>query len=548
MRLLLAPIFAFALIGTTTPETRFSVTLARDDTGHAGGRLLLFAEAATAENATFDAVDIRGPGDRIAVAARDITDFGPDRRVTIDTEESAFSTGFTTLPAGPYRVQVVLDRNRDYAYGGRGPGDLVSKVVTVRFPLTSVPSIALEDAVSPAAAQFDTAGLPPRAAEQITASRAHLHEEQITSNALTRFRGTEQKIRAWILTPPGYDSKARVTYPTVYTAGGFGTTHKLDGQQLSRIWHLMEAGAIPPMIWVAVDYATATGTTEFADSVNNGPWGLALVTEVIPTLEARYRMDAKPSGRFLTGHSSGGWFALWTMVRYPAFFGGSWATSPDPVDFHDFLGVDLYAPDANMYRDSRGAPRPLERDHGKILATIEQAAKLEAILGRDGGQFRSFDCAFSPRGADGSAAFLFDRQSGAIEPTVAAYWRENYDISRRIETNWGQLKPYLEGKVHVTTGAADSFYLERSVRRLEGTFRKVGARAEFTYVPNASHGVSEVYARGEDRSALWKEIASAMYAVARPGRAAAKDSQPRGHNNRNQLEDRRITPARTRVT
>jgi enterochelin esterase-like enzyme len=292
---------------------------------------------------------------------------------------------------------VVLDRNGDYAYGGRGPGDLLSKVVTVRFPLISAPSIALEDAVPPAAGQFDTAGLPPRAAEQITASRAHLHEETITSEVLTRFRGTERKVAAWVLTPPGYDPKAQTTYPTVYTAGGFGTTHKLDGQQLSRIWHLMETGAMPPMIWVALDDATATGTTEFADSVNNGPWGLALVTEVIPTLEARYRMDAKPSGRFLTGHSSGGWFALWTMVRYPTLFGGSWATSPDPVDFHDFLGADLCEPGANMYRDSASAARPLERDHGKVMATVQQAAKLEATLGRNGGQLRSFEWTFSPR-------------------------------------------------------------------------------------------------------------------------------------------------------
>jgi hypothetical protein len=88
MRLLLAVVFAIALVGATAPETRFSVTLSLDDTAHAGGRLLLFAEAATAENATSDAVDVRGPGDRVAVAACDIPDFGPDRRVTIDTQES----------------------------------------------------------------------------------------------------------------------------------------------------------------------------------------------------------------------------------------------------------------------------------------------------------------------------------------------------------------------------------------------------------------------------------------------------------------------------
>ncbi|MBY9063396.1 hypothetical protein K7957_10695 [Sphingomonas yunnanensis] len=95
---------------------------------------------------------------------------------------------------------------------------------------------------------------------------------------------------AWVLTPPGYDPASRRTYPTVYTAGGFGVGHKLGGQQLSRIWRLTETGAIPPMIWVAFDHATATGTTEFADSANNGPWGEALVRDVIPALEARYRI------------------------------------------------------------------------------------------------------------------------------------------------------------------------------------------------------------------------------------------------------------------
>ena len=167
-----------------------------------------------------------------------------------------------------------------------------------------------------------------------------------------------------MLTPPGYDPTSRKIYPTVYTAGALGADHKLTGQQLSRMWHLMETGAMLPMIWVALDHSSRSGTTELADSVNNGSWGAALVGEVIPALEARYRMDARESGCFLIGHSLGGWFALWAIVRYPHLFGGSWATVPDPVDFHDFLGVDLYAPNANMYYSANGkqrgrAPDPL---------------------------------------------------------------------------------------------------------------------------------------------------------------------------------------------
>ena len=298
MRQLLTAVAAFALPGAAMPETRIAVTLPSGFPADAKGRLLIFAEPATSTNAADDAVDIGRP-DRpdISVAARDVTGFGANRTVMIDTQETAVPNGFASLAPGTYRVQAVLDRNFDYAYAGRGPGDLVSKAVTIDLPFTAATSIALDHVVPADTGQFDTTGLPPRAAEQIAASRPHLHDERIASHLLTDFHGSPQTVAAWVLTPPGYDPHASTTYPTVYTAGGFGTTHKLDGQQLSRIWHLMETGAIPPMIWVALDYATPTGTTEFADGVNNGPWGQALVAEVIPTLEARYRMDARPSGR-----------------------------------------------------------------------------------------------------------------------------------------------------------------------------------------------------------------------------------------------------------
>lgn len=527
MRIYLLPA-ALALISTTTPDTRFAVTLPSTVAKDAGGRLLLFLEPATPANASADTVDLGDAGEqRVSVAARDLAGFGETRTAFVDAEETAFPRGFAALPSGLYRVQAVLDRDGSYNYGGRGPGDFVSKVVTVRLPLESPQPIALDHAVSGEPAQFDVAGLPPKAAEQIMGSRAHLHEEQIASPHLARFRGSGQTIAAWVLTPPGYDPTARRTYPTVFTAGGFGATHKLDGQQLSRQWHLMETGDIPPMIWVALDYGGPTGTNEFADSVNNGPWGQSLVSEVIPALESRYRMDAKPSGRFLTGHSSGGWFALYAMVRYPALFGGAWATSPDPPDFRDFLGVDLYAPDSNMYRNARGETRPMQRDHGNVRMTIEQGAKLESVLGRDGGQLRSFEWVFSPRRADGTPAYLFDRTTGDVDPSVAAYWRQNFDMGRIIAADWPKLRKHLDGKLHVTVGTADSYYLDGSVRRLESAIRKVGGKTDFTYVADANHSMSQVYARSGDRNALWKDMTNKMYSLARP---QAHSSVRQGNN------------------
>ena len=110
----------------------------------------------------------------------------------------------------------------------------------------------------------------------------------------------------------------------------------------------------PPMICVLLDESLPEGTHEFADSVNNGPWGAALTKEFIPWLESKYHMDARPSGRLLNGHSSGGWATLQLQVNYPQVFGGTWSTSPDPSDFHNFTGPGLYAPHANLYHKADG--------------------------------------------------------------------------------------------------------------------------------------------------------------------------------------------------
>ena len=79
------------------------------------------------------------------------------------------------------------------------------------------------------------------------------------------------------------------------------------------------------------------------------------------------------------------------QVNYPDVFGGTWSTSPDPSDFHDFTGPDLYAAHANVYRKPDGSPWPIMRDEGKVMATLEQFTHLEDVLGPYCGQNRFFD-------------------------------------------------------------------------------------------------------------------------------------------------------------
>ena len=190
---------------------------------------------------------------------------------------------------------------------------------------------------------------------------------------------------------------------------------------------------------------------EFADSANNGPWGAALTSEFIPHLEARYRLDPRAEARFLNGHSSGGWATLWLQVTYPKIFGGTWSTSPDSSDFHDWSGIDLYAPHANVYRKGDGTAYPIVRDGEHIVVTLQQAAQVERVLGPHGGQFSSFDYVFSPRGADGLPLPMFDRLTGAVNPGVVSAW-QRYDIVHTIQSHWPELQPDLDGKIHVYVG------------------------------------------------------------------------------------------------
>src|SRR5205085_9577287 len=132
------------------------------------------------------------------------------------------------------------------------------------------------------------------------------------------------------------------------------------------------------------------------------------------------------------------WATLQLQINYPKIFGGTWSTSPDPSDFHDFTGVNLYAANANLYQRPDGTPTPLIRDSGKVVATFEQFAKTEAVLGPYGGQISSFDWVFSPKDKSGAPEPMFDRTTGAVNARVVEYWRDPLDLAPIVQTTWAK--------------------------------------------------------------------------------------------------------------
>jgi hypothetical protein len=214
------------------------------------------------------------------------------------------------------------------------------------------------------------------------------------------------------------------------------------------------------------------------------------------------------------------------QTRYPKLFGGTWSTSPDPSDFHDFTGVDIYAPRANAYVTPDGSKRPLAREGGKVIAAMEDFTRLEVVEGPVGGQEASFDWVFSPKGPDGRPLPMFDRVTGEVDPAVAAYWRDHYDIAHRLAADWPRLKPDLDGKIHIAVGTADTFYLDGAAHRLQAVLDGLGAKSRFQFIPGRTH--FDLYQVGDKPWGLLEGYTWEMYAIARPNTHLAGSHPPGG--------------------
>ncbi|MGA1266970.1 MAG: alpha/beta hydrolase-fold protein [Phycisphaerales bacterium] len=372
---------------------------------------------------------------------------------------------------GRFMVQAVFKRSR--AEGGvQAPGNLLSEPVEVELDAGTADTVELELSRS----------VPPLALPE-SPSLVVIEEP---SPMLTRATGRPVLHRAAVVLPPGYHDvhHARRMWPTVYVIPGFGGRMTAAVDQLRLFTAPGSDLAVPQAVHVFLDPEGPFGHHGFADSVINGPRGAALVQELVPLLEQRFRLIASPPARLLTGHSSGGWSSLWLQLTNPEFFGGCWSSAPDPVDFSAFQQSDLYR-DTSLFADEQGQERgsfrrpvgPME----KVLMTVREEMGMERAIDPSGGSGQQWDawCAMfgTPDPVTGMPARLADPSSGAIDRKLVEDAWSSYDMARLVERRWMQLQPVLRDKVRVLVGDRDNFYLERAVQRFR---EKVQALAKAT--------------------------------------------------------------------
>jgi len=385
-------------------------------------------------------------------------------------------------------VKLHMDRGEGQNWR-RSPGNLHSDTVRVRFAGGAVEA-------APMALNHVVPAIPPYE------DTAHLKHVRIQSRLLTEFWGRPMPIGANVLLPKGYDEHPEVRYPVHYIQGHFprGGVARFREDPESPAYKVWNADGLPRFIQVTFEHACPYYDDSYGvNSANVGPYGDAIITELIPYIEKTFRAIGRPEARVLSGGSTGGWISLAMQVYYPDVFAGTWTFFPDPVDFRKYQVVDLYR-DANAYymeSEWTRVPRGAERDtSGNLIFTQEQENLYEEAIGdrfRSGGQWAIWNAVFGPVAADGYPAPLWDPVTGRIDREVVEWAGERYDLRRYVEKHWGEIGARLAGKIHVYCGRMDNFYLNEACYLLQDSLAMLTNPpygGEFRYGDRGGHGWS----------------------------------------------------------
>jgi S-formylglutathione hydrolase FrmB len=390
----------------------------------------------------------------------DVKNVSPGSTVVIDDKAASYPVPLSDVERGTYYAQAVWDRNLGGRSIAESPGNMYSTATKVTFTKDYKKIFAIVcDKVVP---------------EQSFAETQFVKELKVPSKLLSDFSKKPTTVNAAVLLPATYYTQPTKKFPVLFYVFGYGGDyHRLSGDT--------EGSALIDTIScieVVLDGNCTLGHSVYANSDNNGPWGDALVKELIPELENKFRCNG---ARLLTGHSSGGWTVLWLQTQYPSTFAGCWSSSPDPVDFRNFQKINLYNGE-NMFYDKDSALRNVATVAGFIpWASQKQAYQAETVIYR-GEQMHSFDAVFSGKGADGNPERICDPLTGAVNTKVFEHWKR-YDISSNVRTNWGTLKKDLQGKIRVSVGEGDNFLLNHAVHLFDDEMKKLNAGFVFAYVP-----------------------------------------------------------------
>lgn len=519
---------------------RFSVILPTEQTEKPlDGRLLLLLSNDSSDEPRMQINDT--PKSQL-VYGTTVDGWQPSKSIVVDDGASGYPIrNLRDVKPGEYFVQALLHRYETFHRSdgktvklpmdrGEGqhwniaPGNLYSKPQRITIGQNSNEiRLELSQQIPPIAQPADT---------------KYVRHIRIQSQVLSKFWGRPMFLSAIVLMPEGFDSHPEAHFPLMvfhdhfvsdftdfrttppdpnlkpdyserFHIAGYNKIQQEEGYKFYQQW----TGANFPRVLIAkIQHANPYYDDSYAvDSANVGPYGTAIETELIPAIEKQFRGIGQGWARFLYGGSTGGWESLAAQVFYPDHYNGAFAACPDPVDFRAYTNIDLYKQKNAFYLEGahKRVAQPAMRDYlGHTTLTLEDNQAYELALGdhgRSGEQFDIWQAVYSPVGEDGYPQPIFNKSTGDIDPDVAKYWREHYDLRAYLERHWAEIGPKLKGKIHIYVGSEDTYFLNDAVYLMEDFLKsaspayegevKYGERAEHCWNgdPNAPNYLSRLH-------------------------------------------------------
>ena len=515
-------------LATTAPQPApFTVRLpASAGTTALDGRLLLFISKDASREPRLQ-VDYTSLS-TAQVFGVDVDGWKPGEERMFDASVLGYPlASLSELPAGDYTVQALLHKYETFRLAtghtvklpmdrGEGqqfssaPGNIHSAPQKIRWDGKSAAvRLELDQTIPPIKPPADT---------------KYVKHVRIRSELLSNFWGRDMHLGAHVLLPEGFDAHPEARYPLVINHGHFPADlggwretppdptakcvyserfsldcyNRIQEQAAYDFYKTWTGPGFPRVLMIEIQHANPYYDDSYAvNSANLGPYGDAIMKELVPHIEKQFRGIGAGWARAAYGGSTGGWEALAVQMFYPDDFNAAYAACPDPIDFRAFTVVDIYK-DTNAYWAEgpfARVPRPGHRNYlGQVSATLEQMNLAEVVLGtktRSGQQWDIWEAVYSPQGADGYPARIWDKRTGVIDKKVAEYWKENYDLSWILKRDWNRgLGRKLEGKIHLYVGDMDNYYLNNAVYLVEDLLKGLKDPAyggEVAYGDRAEH-------------------------------------------------------------
>jgi S-formylglutathione hydrolase FrmB len=306
--------------------------------------------------------------------------------------------------------------------------------------------------------------------------QGRLVEVEITSTALQgNLLGDPTRRVVAVYLPPGYDADRERRYPLFVDLVGFtgsGLAHlnwKAFGESVpQRLDRLVEEGRMGPVTAAFPDCFTSLGGNQYIDSAAMGRWEAFLIDEMLPRLEAEFRLLPGREHRAVFGKSSGGYGAIVHGLRRAEAWGAVACHSGD-------MAFDLcyrsHLPSTARFLAAKGGVAGFLEEFATVPKTTDEWLEHMEMV--------AMAASYDPDPAAPKGICLpVDPETAEMDEARWASWR-SHDPVVLVRQEWCRANLSSLRGLYIDCGVDDQYHLVHGARAFSRALRQAGVAHRF---------------------------------------------------------------------